>query len=255
MGLRRKETRRKSEAVALPIWQELLVGVEMLYLKVSPVYWGMGIPRGDGSAVIVVPCFLGSDGYLSEFRSWLNRIGYRSFQSGIGYNADCPNLLVNHGLADTIKKAYRATRKRVHLVGHSLGGLIALAAAAQAPERIASVITMASPVGGTVAHSSILRAAELVRTKILEKHGDRVMPGCYTPACTCNFVESLTQELPESILRTAIYTKEDGIVDWKVCLTGRPGIDFEVSTTHLGMAFNPVVYNVVAHRLAGRQPS
>ncbi len=53
--------------------------------------------------------------------------------------------------------------------------------------------------------------------------------------------------------RTAIYTKTDGIVDWKVCRTGNPAIDFEVSGTHIGLVFNPVVYDIVARRLAGKR--
>jgi triacylglycerol lipase len=53
----------------LPIWHELLAGVEIAYLRVSPVCWGYGIPRGDGSAVVVIPGFLMTDFYLGEFRS------------------------------------------------------------------------------------------------------------------------------------------------------------------------------------------
>lgn len=79
------------QAVQLPIWQELLVGVEMVYLRLSPVYWGCGIPEGDGSAVVVVPAFLGTDLYLTEFRLWLRRIGYKPYSSNIGLNADCPD--------------------------------------------------------------------------------------------------------------------------------------------------------------------
>jgi hypothetical protein len=253
MGSRRNGMQRECAAVPVPIWQELLVGVEMLCLRISPVYWGLGIPGGDGSAVVLVPCFLGTDIYLAEFRAWLNRIGYRSYPSGISWNAECPNLLIRHSLAETIDRAYRETRKKVHLVGHSLGGVIALSAASQAPDRIASVITMASPLGGVSAHSSILRAAEWVRLRIQERHAEKVMPACYTPACTCDFVEALDQKLPKRIAQTAIYSKADGVVDWKVCMTGNPEIDQEVSTTHLGMAFNPAVYKVVAHCLAGQR--
>ena len=36
---------------------------------------------------------------------------------------------------------------------------------------------------------------------------------------------------------------------------GNPEVDFEVSATHIGLAFNPIVFDVVAHRLAGKTPS
>ncbi len=226
----------------------------MVYLKVSPVYWGFGIPRGDGSAVVVIPGFLGTDFYLAELRSWLTRIGYKSYYSGIGWNTECPNLLIKQRLKETIHKAHKVTGRKVHLVGHSLGGMIARAAAAQMPNLVASVICLGSPLRGIAAHPSILRAAEVVRTQILERHGKGVLPECYTAACTCSFLKSLIHRFPRTVSQTAIYTKTDGIVDWHVCRTGKPGVDFEVSATHIGLVFNPLVYTVVAHRLAGSTP-
>ncbi len=235
----------------MPIWQELLVGIEMVYLRVSPVYWGFGVPEGDGSAVVVIPGFMGTDLYLTEFRAWLGRIGYKSYFSGIGLNAECPNLLIKQRLNETIGRAYKDTGgRKIHLIGHSLGGVLARSVASQMPDRIASVITLGAPFRGVALHPTILRIAEIVRGQILDRHGDRVLPGCYTGACTCDFLESLTEKLPKSVFQTAIYTKTDGIVDWKVCKTGKPDIDFEVSATHIGMVFNAIVYEIVARRLA-----
>jgi triacylglycerol lipase len=241
------------KAVPLPIWQELLVGVEMVYLRISPVYWGYGIPRGDGSAVVVIPGFLQTDLYLTEFRAWLRRIGYTSYYSGIGVNAECPNLLLRQRLNDTIQQAYKDTRRKVHLVGHSLGGVLARAAASQMPDRVASVITMGSPFRGVSCHPSVLLVTEMVRGQILERHGDGVLPSCYTGKCTCSFLDSLYDRMPKSVRQTAIYTKSDGIVEWQVCMTGNPAIDCEVSATHIGMVFNPIVYDLVAQRLAGNK--
>ena len=181
MGLRRSravvpsEVRTPNHSVPLPIWQEMLVGIEMVYLRLSPVYWGFGVPPGDGSAVVVIPGFLMTDLYLTEFRSWINRIGYKAYFSGIGMNAECPNLLIQYKLTETIQKAYKETGKKIHLVGHSLGGVIARAAASQMPDRIASVITMGSPFRGVAVHSSILSAAQMVRGQILKRHGNGVL--------------------------------------------------------------------------------
>lgn len=252
MRAQRREARPPDQSVSLPIWQELLVGVELLYLRISPVYWGYGVPQGDGSAVVVVPGFLGTDLYLTQFRSWLRRMGYESYYSGIGLNAECPNLLIRHRLNETIDKAYAATGKKIHLIGHSLGGTLARAAAADRPDRVASVITLGAPIRGLSAHPSILRTAQLVRRQILDRHGDGVMPDCYTGACTCAFIDSLMKKFPKGVRQTCIYTKTDGIVDWKVCKTGDPNIDFEVSATHLGLVFSPLVYMLVARRLAGQ---
>lgn len=253
MGSRSTTVRKDYEAVSLPIWLELLAGVEMLYLRLSPVYWGYGVPRGDGSGVVVVPGFLLTDLYLTEFRAWLRRIGYRPYGSGIGINAECPNLLIKRHLIDTVETAYAETGKKIHIVGHSLGGVLARAVASQMPDRVASVITLGAPFRGVSVHPMILRAVNLVRGQIHERNSEGVLPACYTGACTCNFLESLVLKLPRSVRRTAVYTKTDGIVDWKVCKTGHRANDFEVPGSHIGLVFNTAVYDLVARRLAGKR--
>jgi triacylglycerol lipase len=247
-----RRTRKKRESPQFPIWQEWLAGVELAFLQISPIYWGYGVPHGDGSAVVLVPGFLGTDLYLSQFAIWLRRIGYQVFYSGITVNADCPNLLIRRNLNEAVEKANASTKGKIHLIGHSLGGSIARSAAAQMPDRVASVITLGAPLRGIGARASIMSAAELVRKQILERHGRGVLPNCYTARCTCEFVESLQGKFPKSVRQTAIYTKKDGILDWRVCQTGDPNVDIEVSATHIGMVFSPLVYSVVAHRLAGK---
>lgn len=220
-------------------------------LHASPVYYGFGVPRGDGSAVVLIPGFLGTDLYLTELHAWLCRIGYRPYLSGIGVNAECPNLLIQRRLNQTIETALaEAGRRKIHLIGHSLGGVIARSIAGQRPRDIASVITLAAPIRGTVANPSVLRAAEAVRLRIFEEHGTGVLPACYTGQCTCNFLNSLRRKFPSSMLETAIYTRQDGILDWRYCMTRNPEKDVEVSGTHIGLAFNPAAYTVVAERLA-----
>jgi len=239
------------EPVALPIWSELLAGVELGFLWISPVFLGYGIPRGDSAGVVLVPGFLGTDLYLTQFRTWLRRIGYQPYYSGISMNAECPNLLIQQYLHTAIEQAYKSTKRRVHVVGHSLGGTMARAAAAQTPDRVASVITLGAPIQGLAAHPAVMRTANLVRKQILKRHGPGVLPGCYTARCTCNFLEALMGKFPKSVRQTAIYSKSDGIMEWRVCRTGDPRVDLEVSSTHMGFVCSPLVYKVVAERLAG----
>jgi len=234
----------------LQLWQEALFGIEILLLRATPAYYGFGVPRGDGSGVVVIPGFLGTDVYLMEMYAWLRRIGYQPYFSGIGLNAECPNLLIRRHLNETMDRARAETGKKIHLIGHSLGGIIARSVAGQRPDDVASVITLGSPFRGTVAHSRVLRAAELVRKRILLQHGPGVLPDCYTGRCTCTFLDSLRRDLHGSILETAIYTRTDGVVDWQYCITEDPEVDFEVPGTHIGLAFNPSVYHIMATRLA-----
>jgi triacylglycerol lipase len=249
----RKHTPRLHLEADNSVWTEALFGAEILLLHATPVYYGFGVPRGDGSGVIIIPGFLGTDLYLTELHGWLARIGYRPYFSGIGINAECPNLLIQRHLRATIQTALQETGRKVHLIGHSLGGVIARSLANQRRKDVASVITLASPFRGTVTNRTVLHAAEAVRMRILQEHGQGVLPTCYTGRCTCNFIDSLRRDVPNRMLETAIYTRHDGIVDWRYCMTRDPAVDFEVPGTHIGMAFNPAAYTIVAERLAKAQ--
>jgi pimeloyl-ACP methyl ester carboxylesterase len=207
----------------------------------------MGIPPGDGSAVIVIPGFMGTDFYLQEIYYWLRRIGYRSYMSRIGWNAECINTLVDR-LSETISKAHSQTGRQVHLIGHSLGGVIARSAAAQWPEKTSSVITLGSPFRGIRSHPLVLAAGERVRERI-RRQGGSLQPDCYTGYCGCDAVVAVQNGLPKSVLQTAIYTRTDGVVDWRVCVTDDHSTNFEVTGTHVGLVFNASVYGLIAKRL------
>ena len=252
---RKTQSHRTHVLADISPWTEALFAAEVLFLHATPVYYGFGVPRGDGSGVVVIPGFLGTDLYLMELHSWLGRIGYRPYFSGIGVNAECPNLLMQRHLAKTIERALAETGRRIHLIGHSLGGVIARSIAGQRPRDIASVITLASPIRGTATSRAVLHAADAIRQRILSEHGQAVLPSCYTGRCTCSFIDSLRRDVPKSLFETAIYTRDDGIVDWRYCRTMNPDLDFEVPGTHIGMAFNPLAYSIVAERLAKAQSS
>jgi len=237
-----------------PILSELLCVLEFLSVRLSPEYCGSNIPRGDGSAVVIIPGLLGADLNLFELYAWLRRIGYRPYYSGIGFAADCPDRL-SRQLDATIERAYAETNRRVHLIGHSLGGIFARSAAVRKPGRIASVITLGSPYRGLVMHSLILALSDAVRGWI-RGTGPHVPWECASSRCHCAFGRSLGQRWPRSVRQTAVYTKCDGVVDWRYCLSGKPNIDIEVVGTHLGLPFNASVFRHIAVRLAaprGRQ--
>jgi hypothetical protein len=185
-----------------------------------------------------------------QLHSWLERIGYRPYRSGIALNAECPNLLIQNRLNAIIDRAVAETGRKVDLIGHSLGGIIARSIASQRPDDVASIITLASPFRGNIYHDTVQRAAAVVRSYILKEHGPEVRPNCYTHRCTCNFLNHLRCLMPPSVMETAIYTRDDGIVDWRYCRTGDPDVDIEVSGTHIGLVFNASVYTVIATRLA-----
>jgi pimeloyl-ACP methyl ester carboxylesterase len=243
---------RDEKSASRPLWREAFLGLDWIALHAAPVFYGLGIPRGNGSAVVTVPGFMGTDLYLRELNSWLRRIGYRSYMSEIGRNADCLDVLVDR-LMQTIQKAYDDTHGLVHLIGHSLGGVLTLSAATLRPDVIDSVITLGSPFRGIRSHPVVLEMSRIVRERIREARQNPAKPACFTGYCDCSAVAALRVPCPHPIRHTAVYTKTDGIVDWRVCVNDDPATDVEVQSTHIGMVFNPWVYELIANRLGQKK--
>jgi pimeloyl-ACP methyl ester carboxylesterase len=229
----------------VPIWRESLFGLDWLALRASPVFYGFDVPRGDGSAVVVVPGFLGTDWYLLELHGWLGRLGYRSYLSRIGRNADCLELL-SRKLLETVQTARAATGRPVHLIGHSLGGLLARSVAVRRPDLVASVVTLGSPFRGIRSHPLLLRVSDRVRERL--RRDDR--PDCFTGYCDCEAVTGLESAFPSSVPQIAVYTKSDGIVDWRVCVNDDAATNVEVAGTHVALVANPGAYRAIARHLA-----
>lgn len=235
------------EAVDLPIWRESFALVEWLYLRASPVYYGCGVPRGDGQPVVVVPGFLSSDTYLLELWQWLRRIGYRSYFSSIGRVADCPDYL-RWRLTWTVRQAVEESGQRVRIVGHSLGGMLARTVAVEHPDLVERVITMGSPIGDTVrAHPMLVQMTKILRQGGV---GPNLKPSCYSGHCTCKFVENMYRAREEPSQRYSIYSKSDAVVEWRSCLDDDAERNFEVTCTHTGMAFDAKTYETLAMLLA-----
>ena len=230
-----------------PIWKETLWPADWWSLRFSPVYYGRGLPRGDGSAVVLVPGFLGSDAYLCELYFWLGRIGYRPYMSGIGVNAECPGRLTRR-LLRTMERARLETGRPVRVIGHSLGGIVGRSACLQRPELVSQLICLGSPLQSVRAHPALLVAAALLRLTLATlavQHHD-----CLTDRCRCGFAQQASRPLPRVIHHAAVYSQADGVVDWHDSQEEDARLNHEVGGTHIGLVYNPRAYRVVAELLA-----
>lgn len=235
------------EAVPLPLWKEVGTPLQWLRLRASWLYTGRGIPGGDGEPVMLVPGFLCSDFYLRELHRWLRRIGYRTYASKIRINAGCVDR-IGTALAERADDISQRTGRRVHIVGHSLGGLLGRSVALLRPDVVASVVALGSPLQALRSHRFIVRAANAVSAF------EQALPGghdrCMTSRCSCAVVCAYTRRLHPTVPMTAVYTRNDGVVDWESCTAGSDGLDVEVGGTHMGLIYNPDVYRAVADHLA-----
>jgi len=194
------------------------------------------VPRGDGHPVFVLPGFLTNDGRTRHLRRFLGALGYEAYGWGEGINWGP----TDHAIA-AIERRRGAVRRRhgrkVTLVGHSLGGLLARELAQKFPDDTRAVVMLGSPVRLPTATSLAVFFRLLARFH-------RTALGLE--------ISDLNRSPPDSIPVTAIYTREDGIVAWESCLEHSGGMreNVEVRGTHSTLPSNPLALAIVANRLA-----
>jgi triacylglycerol lipase len=198
--------------------------------------------------VLLVPGFLAGDWTLKAMSGELRRRGFRTYRARIHANVGCTldaAALVESGLERIAER--RGTK--VQVVGHSLGGMIARGIAVRRPDLVSGIVTMGSPMLAPAAHHRILTRGVDVLTA-LNRIG---LPGtmsvdCVSGSCAeLSFTES-QQPLPDGVAMTNVYSRRDGIVDWRACIDPS-GRHVEVRASHVGMALDPRVIDVVHHAL------
>ena len=176
-------------------------------LLADPIYWGIGVPRGDGRPVLVLPGLFAGDSYLQPLRDWLGRNGYAPVKSGIDRNPGWSSELID-ALSEIASAEHRRGRRRVTIIGHSMGGLQGRSVAARLPQVVRHVIALGSPLA------------------------------------------MAREQLPGGVRMTAIYSREDEIVRHPAALArDRRAKNVSVRGSHIGLAFNPAVYRVLARTL------
>ncbi len=237
----------------VPWWgrpvRESLWSRELMQLLVDPVFYGLGIPHGDGSPVMLIPGFLAADRSLAALSGWLLRIGYASHHCGIRVaNVDCSDRALDR-LERRAERLAASEGRALTLIGHSRGGLFARALAARRPDIVAKVIALGSPLNGPFDISVPTKAAVATVRTVLRTSGRARHPGCFTDTCSCPFVRDFTRQFPAEVAFTSIYTCTDGVIVWQTCPV--PFADnIEVPGSHCGLAFNRHAYRHIAHALA-----
>ena len=235
-------------------WQYTL---ELSQLCWDPVFYGFGVPRGDGAPILLVPGFLAGDLSMSMLGEWLRRVGYQVHYSGINCNTDCPDRMVQT-MVGQIARIVERSGRRLIIIGHSKGGYLARVLALKWPHLIRHVIALGSPFNEPLdVHPFTLMLVELVKAVYRHRwagragsHSAHYGPLCYSTGCQCDFALGLRQDLPEEVRYTAIYSRQDGVVRWRHCLGQVPDDNIEVFGTHLGLICNSQVYRQLGRVLA-----
>ena len=235
----------------IPIWREGRVPFEHAALQRDPVLKGEGIERGDGSPVLLIPGFLAGDPSLATMAGWLKRIGYRPCRARMRVNVDCASRALDRLEQEAEALAERHDRP-IAVVGQSRGGTMARVLAVRRPDLVRSIVTLGSPLTDQFAIHPVVRA-HVTWVGFLGTVG---VPGLFGRSCThgeccAETRELLEGEFPSDVRFVSVYSRSDGIVDWRACLD--PAAEpVEVSSSHIGMAFHPAVFRAIAEALPGR---
>ena len=192
-------------------------------------------PLGDGHPVMVLPGFLGGDGYNSALRRFLSGLNYSVHGWGMGRNLG-PRAGVLEGLEQRIEDLVERYEGPISLVGHSLGGIFAREIARAFPDKIRQVISLGSPFGEGRMTASI--PARLF--------------AALNPPQDLPIDEDLLALAPP-VPTTAIYSKGDGIVNWQTTFQHEGHAqtqNIEVRGSHCGMTLNPSIWLLIAECLA-----
>ncbi len=191
---------------------------------------------GDGHPVLFLPGFLASDKSTIPLRKFIYNLGYQVYGWESGRNlADVKNLDL---LIEKTKKLHKKHDKKVSIVGWSLGGVFARQIAKAKPQLVRQVITMGSPFKG------------ITKPNNAKWMYDILTNGEGTASIDPDLIADLP--MPAPVPTTAIYSKEDGIVPWQVCMEQietKIHQNIQVRGSHLGMGVNPSILWIIADRL------
>ncbi|MFT7687752.1 MAG: pimeloyl-ACP methyl ester carboxylesterase [Candidatus Azotimanducaceae bacterium] len=199
------------------------------------------LPKGDGHPVLVLPGFMAGDESTYVLRQYLNLMGYKALPWNLGRNTGKPEILETQLLErfEEISKKYKG---KISLIGQSLGGVFARELARSQSKKIKQVITLGSPF--SVGQSSSVNS---LVTKLFENQS-----GMTITAMRERLGVSDHEKAPP-VPMTAIFSKGDGVVNWRACREIESGAkiqNIEVRGSHCGMAFNPTIYYIIRNRLS-----
>lgn len=195
----------------------------------------VALPRGDGGPVLVLPGMHVGDWTTGPLRRRLRRLGWDALGWRLGFHrADVTRTLPR--AMQRLESIAAATGRAVALVGWSLGGVVARELARLRPDLVRAVVTLGSPAVGGPKY--------VVVSYPFHRRG-----------WSLDVIERLVEEAERAPIRvplTAVYSRRDGIVDWRACIDRRtPGArHVEVRSSHWGLGIDPDAIAAIAVALA-----
>lgn len=229
-----------------PIWRELSPG-----LLRPPPRRPASVPPTARRNVVLVPGFLAPDQSTAVLAAAIRDAGHRAHHARLGSTSGCNELLAS-ALVARLDALAAAGATRLTLVGHSRGGQLAKVAARRRPDLVDGLITLGAPLTDPWGmHLSVKLVVVALRG--LGRRG-LAAGGCGDAdcpfgRCSAAYFDDLAGDLSAHVRFTSLYSRRDGIVQWRTCLDPS-AVHVEVQSSHLEMAVDPHVVATVLRELA-----
>ncbi|MBT8241552.1 MAG: alpha/beta hydrolase [Acidimicrobiia bacterium] len=187
---------------------------------------------GNGRGAILCPGFGASDASLAPLRRFLRSRNHDARGWGAGRNGGN----IRRYLGEMIARAEdfaAETGRPVNMIGWSLGGVYALEVARDRPDLVHKVVHFGTPLQGprhTVARSSFGEQEIQAIEELIDHRTRRLV----------------------TVPVLSMYSRRDGIVDWRTCVNREPGDvrNLEVTSSHIGLGLDPDVWTLISEFLA-----
>jgi pimeloyl-ACP methyl ester carboxylesterase len=197
-------------------------------------------PRGDGHPVITLPGYRSDDTAMLALRRYLARWGYAPYPWGLGANLGIGYQRIDYEkrMLEKLESIVEKHGEPATLIGWSQGGVIAREVTKQRPELVSQLIVLGSPLADAPEATTLFR---IFRRTSAEEITNELM----------SMMREVASPLP-NVRCICIYSNSDGIVSADIAqdLVSPNVENIRVSSSHLGMAVNPVVLFIIADRLS-----
>lgn len=232
-----------------PLWREARLGLEAAALVRDPIFRGDGVSDGRGQPVLLIPGFLAGDPSLTMMARWLKRTGHRPSRAGMVANVNCAGN-VTPKLEQRLERLVSEQDQRAAIVGQSRGGTLAKVLAHRRPDLVSGLVALGSPQLDPLAVHPLVR----LQVEGVARLGSLGAPGlfkrsCLDGDCCSGFWEELAAPLARGVGFVSVYSKTDGVVDWRSCLDPHAGSHVEIRASHCGMAVSREAWRAVAEAL------
>ena len=184
----------------------------------DPVGYGVGVPRGDGRPILLIPGFTAGDWSLGTLARWLGRdriqavpVGNRSqrrmsaAQGGTGWMArEKIAREIRPARDDHRAQPGRRARTRDRCVEPGNRARSDRAGIADSQRMDGSARSGSSHAAGDPDHSG--------------KHFPARLENCGTMECSCGIADAVFAPTPPRSRFSAIYTRRDEVVQWQACI-------------------------------------